>query len=196
MNDSKGSDYSYDNGNHDRPCLKLPGAAKLAGWPTTQARDGEGRSAQASRNFRAKSPANLDDRAQLAGWPTARALDGRKGGGTSQNGQDLPHTAKLAGWATPAAQEAGGTPEQFLARKEKARSNGSELGVSLTSLSLQAQLAEHGPTQSGGCAKTAKRGQLNPAHSRWLMAFPSAWCDCAVTAMRSFLKSRRRSSGR
>jgi hypothetical protein len=45
------------------------------------------------------------------------------------------------GWATPASHEAGGTPEQFLARKVKAVSNGAKLGVSLTSLSLQAQLA-------------------------------------------------------
>jgi hypothetical protein len=44
-------------------------------------------------------------------------------------------------WATPAAREAGGTPEQFLERKRKAIRNGSQLGVSLTSLQLQAQLA-------------------------------------------------------
>ena len=44
-------------------------------------------------------------------------------------------------WATPASREAGGTPEQFLARKVRAKENGSELGISLTSLSLQAQLA-------------------------------------------------------
>lgn len=48
-------------------------------------------------------------------------------------------------WATPASHEAGGTPEAFLARKEKARANGSELGISLTSLSLQAQLVTKRP---------------------------------------------------
>ena len=30
VNDSKGSDYAYSQGNHDKPCLKLGGAAKLA----------------------------------------------------------------------------------------------------------------------------------------------------------------------
>jgi hypothetical protein len=45
-------------------------------------------------------------------------------------------------WATPASHEAGGTPERFIERKELARENGSKLGISLTSLSLQAQMTE------------------------------------------------------
>ena len=31
VNDSRNSDYSYSQGNHDKPFLKLPGEAKLAG---------------------------------------------------------------------------------------------------------------------------------------------------------------------
>ncbi len=38
-NDAKGSAYSYSQGNHDRPALKLLGAARLASWATPAARD-------------------------------------------------------------------------------------------------------------------------------------------------------------
>lgn len=81
------------------------------------------------------------------GWPTPLSTDGEKGRDSLEKSKargagnlNLPSTAALSGWPTPAAQEAGGTPEQFLARKEKAVANGHTLGVSLTSLSMVAQL--------------------------------------------------------
>jgi hypothetical protein len=113
-------------------------------------------------------------------------MDGRR--------SNLIDQVMLSGWSTPAAREAGGTPEQFLARKEKARENGSSLGVSLTSLSLQAQLVDSGSLPTGSPAATEKRGQLNPAHSRWLMGLPPEWDACAPTETRSSRKSPRRSS--
>jgi len=39
VNDSTGSQYSYSNGDHNRPVLKLPGAAQLAAWATPTTRD-------------------------------------------------------------------------------------------------------------------------------------------------------------
>lgn len=64
-NDARGSAYTYSNGNHDKPSLKLLGAARLAGWPTPQARDGHRRKGQAKRNFRPGSPSNLEDKIEL-----------------------------------------------------------------------------------------------------------------------------------
>lgn len=82
----------------------------------------------------------LPRQAYLAGWPTATSTDALRH--PSENfttpNLTLNHAAVLSGWGTPTASEAGGTPEQFLARK--AALNGA-CGVSLTPLNLQAQLS-------------------------------------------------------
>jgi hypothetical protein len=46
----------------------------------------------------------------------------------------------------------------------------------------------------GSSAAMESGGQLNPAHPRWLMGLPPVWDDCAVMAMQSLPKQRKRSS--
>jgi hypothetical protein len=90
-----------------------------------------------------------------APYPTPNASCGTRGGSVDHmdgRRSNLIDTVKLmegpSGWATPASHEAGGTPERFLERKKLARENGSKLGISLTSLSLQAQLTEEATVSS------------------------------------------------
>lgn len=47
----------------------------------------------------------------------------------------------FTGWATPLANPANGTPEAFLERKRRSIARGNKMGVALTDLALQAQLA-------------------------------------------------------
>lgn len=173
----------------------------FTGWPTptSKIRAGGEYSDPEKARRRALGPnANdLRDFVQLAGWATAKASDGSGGRTTETKGGGNVHLdkqARLTGWATPAAQEPGGTPEQFLKRKEK-----HPCGQNVTALSLQVQmigparLTASGELLTGSSAQTASGGRLNPEHSRWLMGLPREWDDCAPTVTRSSRRKPKRS---
>jgi hypothetical protein len=120
------------------PVIVLQKSSEPNGWPTPVSADARS-SARHGYMIKGNQGSTLLDAARLTSVPSGWATP-------------LPGQVKLSeldvltsvpsGWATPVSQEAGGTPEQFIARKQLARENGSKLGLSLTSLSLQAQLTK------------------------------------------------------
>ncbi len=167
VNDATGSQYAYSQGNHEKPTLKLPGVAAMAGYPAPDASSGSGGRVSSCpekrvRKSGTKKALTVNEVAQMAipcGWTSPSARDWKD---------------------TPGMSETGINPDGT----ERSRTD---------QLPRQAALA---PTPAtGSTSATARRGRLNPALSAWLMSFHSSWLMAAPVLPAKAGRKSSKSSG-
>lgn len=164
-------------------------------WPTPVVNDAAGSDYAYSQGNHDKVVLKLGGAAKLASWATPATRDWHSASGSQEflasrleqaRGKPLSEQAfTLAHWSTPLAADGNKADCTLQAVERRALAGG------WLSTAMQARLS--GQMPNGSHAETARPGQLNPAHSRWLMALPPEWDACAPTATRSTPK--RRASG-
>lgn len=166
------------------------------GWPTPRANDAE------KRGMVADDPRNgLVSMANLAAWPTPTVgnADGSQMAknasptGVRADGSkatvSLPQVASFAAWPTHAARD-------WKDGRSNLHGQNSRPLNEVAMLTGPTRLTVSGEMLTGLDAGMESGGQLNPAHSRWLMGLPPVWDDCAAMATQSVPSKRKPSSKR
>ncbi|MCY0910869.1 hypothetical protein [Massilia antarctica] len=170
--------------------------AMLTGWTTpTASQPGGSPQAHVARKLKSmgRTHATITDLGMqamaFAGWPTPMAgTPAQNGNNAAGNNDSSRKTVAVCGWPTPSCSNDRDSMPTVMYREDGSKNQ--QRLQDFAAITCPARLTASGEMLTGSDAQMESGGQLNPAHSRWLMGLPAEWDACAPMATRSTRKPR------
>jgi hypothetical protein len=146
--------------------------------------------------LRASARRTSDSGSGSSGWPTPaantygedldkemarRARLKEKHGNGNGAGMTIALAAQMAGWPTPQMRDFRSGGEDRVENPDRSN-NLNDFVLMAAQIAGPARLTASGEMLIGSSAAMESGGQLNPAHSRWLMGLPIVWQMCYPSA--------------